>query len=55
MTKAEQIKALYRSNFSAFLKFAFRELNPKTDWSTPGTSTCWPTIWSGLPKARSRG
>ena len=29
MTKAEQIKALYRSNFSAFLKFAFRELNPK--------------------------
>ena len=31
MTKADQIKALYRSNFSAFLKFAFRELNPKTD------------------------
>ena len=31
MTKAEQIKALYRSNFSAFLKFAFRELNPKTE------------------------
>lgn len=31
MTKAEQIKALYRSNFSAFLRFAFRELNPKTE------------------------
>ncbi len=24
----EQIKALYRSNFPAFLRFAFRELNP---------------------------
>ncbi len=26
--KADQIQALYRSNFSAFMKFAFRELNP---------------------------
>ena len=26
--QADQIKALYRSNFPAFLKFAFRELNP---------------------------
>ena len=24
----EQIKALYRSNFPAFVRFAFRELNP---------------------------
>jgi len=28
--KAEQIKALYRSNFAAFLRFAFRELNANT-------------------------
>ena len=28
MSKAEQIKALYRSNFGAFVKFAFRELHP---------------------------
>ena len=26
--KAEQVKALYRSSFTAFLRFAFRELNP---------------------------
>ncbi len=28
--KVDQIKALYRSNFGAFLRFAFRELNPNT-------------------------
>ena len=28
MANPEQIMALYRSNFSAFLRFAFRELNP---------------------------
>ncbi len=30
MSKTEQIMALYRSNFGAFLKFAFRELNANT-------------------------
>jgi hypothetical protein len=28
MSNADVIKALYRSDFSAFLRFAFRELNP---------------------------
>lgn len=30
MSTTEQIKALYRLNFSAFLRFAFRELTPST-------------------------
>ena len=51
----EQIKALYRSNFPAFLRFAFRELNPNQQLIDTWHIDVLPIPWSALPGARSRG